>query len=424
MNIDVHPENDKKARNDHLIPVKLWRSRSQAFRKEAFGYWQYVLKSSFLGYVFLLLIVGTYYYVRALHELPRDYPYVWIVMLVLVPLLAASPIRTYIVSPDRIFLLSLEGKLDGYFRAAMRRSFLVQAPLTALGVLAVWPLYRICTGPAAQPLWLLLGLLLLAKWAALLSAWQESRLVHGRARAASAVLRWGAAAALVPLAFVQGAVWAALFLLATALVWTAGLRFARRFLVGWETLIRREEASRRRYYRFFAMFLDVTPLPPAVRRRSLAASVTRLYKFERGSAYTYLFTKSMLRTDLFTMLLRTTLVALFVAVVISSDYARTAVLVIAAVISSVQLTALHDAHRYTFWVRMYPLKPEQQISAVHRIMIWTLTVQALLFAVALLLRASSPVYALAPLLCLGLIALYYQGVIRPKWMKAILSSAE
>lgn len=422
MKTDIHTKNDNGARADvHRLSNTLWRGRSQAFRKEALGYWQFVLRSNFFAYVFLLLIIGTYYYVRALQELPRDYPYIWIVMIVLVPFLAASPIRTYIVSADRMFLLSLEGKLDGYFRAAIRHSWLVQALPITLGVIAVWPLYLHCAGSAAQPLWLILGLLLLAKWAALLSAWQESRLVHGRARTASAMLRWGAAAALIPLAFVQGVVWAALLLLATALVWTAGLRFARRFPVGWETLIRREEASRRRYYRFFAMFVDVTPLPPAVRRRGLAASVTRLYKFERDSAYAYLFTKSMLRTDLFSMLLRTTLAALFVAVVVSSDIVKTAALAIAAVISSVQLSTLHDAHRYTFWISMYPLKPEQQVAAVQRIILWTLTVQALLFAMTLLLRASSPVYAVAPLLCLGLIALYYQGVSRRKRLKGIIS---
>ncbi|TCZ70545.1 ABC transporter permease [Paenibacillus albiflavus] len=401
--------------------TQIWRQRKAIFNKEALGYWAYVLRSNFVGYMFLLLIVGIYYYVKVLGDLPTDYPYWWIVMLVLVPLLAMGSIRTFIVQPDRMFLLPLEGQLSGYFRLAFRYSMTIHSIRLIFGLLAVWPLYLHCKGAEAQPIWLVIGLLLLAKWAVLLSNWQESKLVSRQARQLSALFRWIAALAMIPIAFIYGVMWAALLLIIVALCWIIALRLIRQHTTGWETLIEREQTSRRRHYRFFAMFIDVTPLPPTVRKRGILSLITNMYRFHSSNTHLYLFTKTWLRTDLFSMFLRTTIAAFFIAIVVSSDGVRTAILVIGAFISALQLTTLRDTHRYTFWLQMYPIPVTKQVGAVLAIMQTALTAQAILFALTLLLRTANPLYAVAPIIMLLLCVLYFRLNLHHKWTKDMLS---
>lgn len=399
--------------------TQIWKNRRHAFNKEALGYWLYVLRSNFVGYVFLLLIVGIYYYVKVLNDLPTDYPYWWVVMLVLVPLLAMSSIRTFVVQPDRMFLLPLEGKLGGFFRSALKHSMVLHSLWITFGLFAIWPLYLHCEGTKAQSIWLVLGLLLLAKWGVLLTNWQESRMVSKRARQISEIVRWIVAAAIVPITFLLGVMWAALLLLAVALVWVLVLRSVRQLTTGWETLIEREQITRRRHYRFFAMFVDVTPLPPAVRRKGLASLITNMIPFTSSNTYLYLFTKTWFRTDMFSMYIRTTIVALFIAIVVSSDAVRATIMVIGAFISALQLTALRDAHRYTFWVQMYPVPAAKQVHAVLTIMQYALAAQAFLFALTILLRASNLLYIMAPILVLLACILYCRYNLRRKWTKAL-----
>jgi len=400
--------------------TQIWKKRRRAFNKEALGYWLYVFRSNFVGYMFLLLIVGIYYYVKVLMDLPTDYPYWWIVMLVLIPLLAMSSIRTYIVQPDRIFLLPLEGQLGGFYRAALTYSMILHSLWLTFGLLAIWPLYLHCEGAEAQPIWLVLGLLLLAKWGVLLSNWQESRMVSRRARQISAIIRWIAATALIPIAFLLGVMWAALLLLTAAIIWILVLRSVRQHTTGWETLIEREQITRRRHYQFFAMFVDVTPLPPNVRRQGLASFITNRYRFTSSNTHLYLYTKTWLRTDLFSMFIRTTIAALFIAIVVSSDGVRATILVIGAVISALQLTTLRDVHRYTFWVQMYPIPAVKQVQAVVTIMQFALAAQAFVFTITILLRASNPLYMIAPILVLLICILYCRLNLQRKWTKDML----
>ncbi|WP_442602107.1 ABC transporter permease [Paenibacillus sp. KN14-4R] len=399
----------------------LWQRRRQAFSQEAVKYWQFVLRSNFVGYVFLLFIVSTYYYIRILSDIPTNFPYMWVAVVVLLPLLAPSPIRTYIQAADRMFLLPMEGRLSAYFRSALRYSFVVQGIRLALGVLAIWPLYRQCAATAAQPLWFVLGLLLLAKGAYLLSAWQESRMVTARARAVSSLLRWIGAAGIIPLVLSQGGFWAAPLLIGAILIWTLAMRVVPRYQVGWDTLIAREEAARRRHFRFFSYFIDVPQLPFQIRTRKWAVWVTNLYPFTAHYAQSYLFTKTLLRSDLFGMFLRTTIAGLIITAVVSSDVVRMIVTIITILVSSVQLSTLQEAHRYSFWLSMYPLQAARQIQAVIQIMICSLAVSTVLLTISLLIRSMEPIYTLAPLLTFIVVTLYLRFILRRKWERLLES---
>ena len=64
------------------------------------GYWQYAARSNFIGFMLFLVIVSSYYYAKILQRLPTDYPYLWIVLLLLVPLSIFKP-HSYISQKRR-----------------------------------------------------------------------------------------------------------------------------------------------------------------------------------------------------------------------------------------------------------------------------------------------------------------------------------
>ena len=109
-----HIDDHTPALNTHA----LWKQRFQHYMKESMGYWQYAARSNFIGFLLFLVIVSSYYYAKKLQHLPTDYPYIWIVLLVLVPCLSSSPIRTLTRSADRMFLLRIEHEMGAYFRSS------------------------------------------------------------------------------------------------------------------------------------------------------------------------------------------------------------------------------------------------------------------------------------------------------------------
>ncbi|MCR8645879.1 ABC transporter permease [Paenibacillus sp. N1-5-1-14] len=399
----------------------LWQRRRQAFSQEAMKYWQFVLRSNFVGYVFLLFILSTYYYLRILNDIPTDFPYMWISTIVLLPLLAPSPIRTYMQEADRMFLLPMEGRMNDYFRSSLRYSFIVQGIRLLLGLLAIWPLYRQVAATTAQPLWFVLGLLLLAKLALLLSAWQESRMVTARARAVSSLLRWLGAAVLIPLLLSQGGFWTAPLLIGAVAVWMLALRLVPRYHVGWETLIAREEAAKRRHYRFFSYFIDVPQLPFQMKARKWAAWVTNFYPFTAHYAQSYLFTKTLLRSDLLGMFLRTTIIGIAITTIVSSDTVRMIASAITLLLSAVQLSTLNEAHRYSFWLSMYPLSAVRQASAVISIMIYTLAIPTVVLTIVISIRSEQWLHAIVPLLTFAVIAFFLRVIKRRTWERLLES---
>ena len=82
-------------RNMDINTRTLWQQRFEHYMKESIGYWQYAARSNFIGLMLFLVIISSYYYAKILQRLPTDYPYIWIVLLLLVPLLSSSPIRTW-----------------------------------------------------------------------------------------------------------------------------------------------------------------------------------------------------------------------------------------------------------------------------------------------------------------------------------------
>ncbi|TXK78224.1 ABC transporter permease [Paenibacillus sp. N3.4] len=392
----------------------LWRQRFEHYMKESIGYWQYAARSNFIGFILFLVIVSSYYYAKILQRLPTDYPYLWIVLLVLIPTLSSSPIRTLVRSADRMFLLPAEHQMSAYFRHAFMYSLTLQAFWSFIAWVVLWPLYHHCIGTGEQHFLLMLALFLLIKIAHLQASWQESRFAHHHLRVASVIFRWTATAVVLSLQFLLSILWASSAALLLVFVWLAATHFVSKYYIGWDYLIAKERQQKARLYSFFNWFVDVPQLPTRITRRRWISGLTRYIPFKQDATYLYVYMKTLLRTELFTVIMRITFIGVLAIAVSSSELARSIIFLITIVISLVQLTALDRAHRYTFWMEMYPLNRNLKAGSVAFLIWMVLLLQTCILIIPLLIR-SSPSYILMPIISLALISFICAVVLRRKF---------
>jgi ABC-2 type transport system permease protein len=418
-----------------VTPDTLWRQRFTKYAAEAAAYWRDVARSGFVLVAVAAVLGGAYEYGILLQRLPANFPYLWIVMAVMVPSLALGSVRTLVQEADRVFLLPLEGRLGGYFRRAWLYSYAVQAVRTAAALLALWPLYARCAGagngfggsalplgmpsaPSAQPAVAMLATALVLKAAMLAAAWRETRLADARARKLAAAARWAAAAMLVPLWFAAGAGWAWLGGAAVAMLYQFLLYNRRNYAIGWETLLAAERAHRRRLYGWFRFFTDVPQLPAQVRRRSwLAKPLSCRLAIRQEHTYIYLYGLTLLRTELFGMYARWTLVGLALVWFMSEPWLKGLFLLGFPLIGLVQLSALADTHRYTFWLELYPLRRTDQAAAVLSLITPLAAAQVALLSAAYAITAAGAAggaaAAAVPLASLAAVLLALRFRLRP-----------
>ncbi|MFC5452663.1 ABC transporter permease [Paenibacillus aestuarii] len=401
----------------------LWQQRFQRYIKESMGYWQYAARSNFLGFLLFLVIISSYYYASVLQRLPTNYPYIWIALLLLVPPLAASPVRTLLRQADRMFLLRIEHDMGAYFRKAFTYSFTLQTCWTLLAGIVLWPLYHHCTGNTAQPVWLMIVQLLLVKVANLLGSWQESRFVDNRWRRGSVSFRSLGTVLAVYLQFQVNLLWASGTVILLILIWLAVSRTIDKFLIGWDYLIQKEKQQQARLYAFFNWFTDVPQLGTRITRRGWISGVTRWIPFKQDASYLYLYTLTLLRTELFSIVIRVTLIGGIAIFVSSSDPVRAVIFGAALLITVFQISGLARAHRYTFWLEMYPLNVNAKPSALAFIIWCVLLAQTCVLAIPLLIR-STPVYALVPIAGLAFISFISGIVLRRKFQAAVLRESQ
>jgi ABC-2 type transport system permease protein len=405
---------------DAVTPETLWRQRFTRFASESLRYWRDVGRSGFALFAAAALIGGAYEYGRLLQRLPAQFPYLWVAALLLAPVLALGSVRTLVRPADRVFLLPLEGRLGAYFRRAFAYSYAVQAVKTAAALSALWPLYAKFggAGGTAHPLGRMLASALVWKALHLAADWHESRLVNGRALRALRVARLLTTAALVPLWFEAG-LWQACLAVATiSAAWVFLLYNSRKHTIGWDRLLAREAAQQRRLYRWFRSFTDVPQLPAPVHSRRWLAALSRRLAVSRENTYPYLYEKTLLRTELFGMYVRFTSVGLLLVAFMSEVWLKAAFLIGLPLLGLVQLSALADAHRHSFWVELYPVPRRWQASAVMGLVAPLAVLETALFSCAYALSfAAGAGYAMAaaaaPVVSLAAVLLALRFRLRP-----------
>ncbi|PWW07383.1 ABC-2 type transport system permease protein [Paenibacillus cellulosilyticus] len=348
-------------------PDQLWSSRAAAFRGELKPYVGYMAQSGFPGVMMLMLILATVGYAALVRDLPAHFPVTLFGVALVIGFTCWSPLRTWLQPADTVFLLPRELEMHQY----LRRSFRYTGIPTLIGVwfslLAYWPMYEHGEGTANAAV-LLLALAAL-KAGNIAGAWQERRTAEPGARRFLRFLRWVLTGVTLAALFRLEPWKAILFGLLAAALMAVIYRLPRKHALPWETLIREEIRTRRRYYRFLALFIDVPTQAPRIARRSYAAWIGRAIKFAQRETYVYLYTMTLLRTELGGMLIRLTLLGMLVLYWLGDaawldGWGSTIVFVLVAGIIGLQLGSLRHSHKYAVWGHLYPLPAQRRIDSL------------------------------------------------------------
>lgn len=348
----------------------LWQERAKAFRKEALPYLRYMGQSGFPAFLSLLFIASAISYFGLIRNMPPDFPIVWVGVLALTPVLAWSPMRTYLAPADVVFLMPREYAMGAYLNRSLRSSFVKTFLLAAAVFLIYMPIY--IQGKQETSLWLLAVAAIALKAGNAAGAWQERRMAWDGARILCRVLR-SAITALVLAVWLTVIWWQAIgFTILCGLLAFVWVKLPKKFRINWDRLIAEEEATRRKYYVFFGLFIDVPVMVPSVARRPYLAWMLPRISFAHRNTFVYLYSAALFRTEIGGILVRISLLGGLICY-IAADYVSWsgsgAVLAygLAAVIYGVQLSGLRSVHRHSVWKHVYPLPDAQQHEQLLRV---------------------------------------------------------
>ncbi|WP_336788076.1 ABC transporter permease [Paenibacillus sp. MMO-177] len=359
----------------------LWLKRSGEFRKEVTPYFGYMAQSGFPLFMSFIVLSSAFGYIKLIRDLPSGFPITLVGTVALFIILSWSPLRTWLNSPDIVFHMPREAEMGSYMARSFRRSAIMTSLLGIIVLLLYWPIYRQGDGEAG--FWTLLLFCLVMRAANLWGAWKERKLAWSGVRRLLRLLRW-AANALSLVVILTRAPWqAALFLLLLLGLFALLYRLPDKHSFPWERLIEEEARTRRSYYQFFGLFIDVPTMPSRTASRAYLAWILRYIPNRHRLTYVYLYAASLVRTEIGGIVLRLTVLFALIVYWFGEDgwlsgWGAAAAYIILLQLVAVQLGGLRHAHRYSVWRHVYPLPEAKRMDSLLIVDRWALAVVAFL----------------------------------------------
>jgi len=343
----------------------IWSQRARSFRSETLPYIRYMGQSGFPAFVSLFVILGVIGYFSLIRDLPPTFPIAGAGTAALTLAICWSPLRTWLATADIVFFMPREAEMGPYMRHSFRYTTLGCSLLAAFVLLLYLPIYN--QGPARIDGLLIIAAAALLKAGNVWGAWRERQLAWPGMRRLLRLLRWALTAA-VWYVWLTCLLWqAAGFTLLTALLLALLYRLPSRHRFPWERLIEEEERTRKRYYLFFGMFIDVPTQPSKVARRGYLNGLLRIVPYANRYTYVFLYTASLLRAEIGGIVIRLLLLGSLVSYWLGdagtwSGWAAAAFYAIFMLVLAAQIGALRHVHQYSVWQHVYPLPHSQRIS--------------------------------------------------------------
>lgn len=361
----------------------LWKSRRDAHFRQALRYWNLIGKNSgLMFFLYAMVIINGFYYRRWLESLPRNFPGLLLVSVILALLAVRSPVRTFLVKADAVFLLPAEAELGGYFRSSRRYSFYFQSAVLVLVQIICWPLYLYTAGRDSAPFLLVAAVLLAVKAWNLDSHWQEQYI---RDTIPLKVLRsglsflfiYGVAGGLPLLASV---ICAAVMLTVSALLFH---RQASRGLLDWSRVIEMDNRQELQFLRFVNLFTDVPRLRHSVHPHRIISALFPVRSFRSDRIYPQLFLKTWIRADdYFARYLRLTVIGMLAGYFLNNGMYTVFVVVSVIYLTGLQLLPLWSHPFPQALEGLYPVKTAEKRKSFVRFIFILLAVQTVLLSLA------------------------------------------
>lgn len=361
--------------------TRLWKERLAAHMKIVSRYTVFAGQSGFFLFLFVAFIASSYLYGKSLGHIPEAFPYGLVLTCWLLPFLTVSPIRTLLRQADLVFLLPMEAEMGGYFRRSLLYSFVTQSFVIIFAVSASMPLYRHgLNGEQPEPYIVMAALALALKFANLLSQWIEGSLARAGYRTLIRSTRWMANSAIVYALYRFGSIAAAVTMVLAIAAIGLWVRSLRRVPVNWTYLRAKENSHNTTMLLFFNWFVDVEQLPNRVKARATISKLANLIPFRQEYSFRYLYALTLFRSELFGIMVRLTLIAFLILLVVEDPLLFAAVYTLFQIVTNVQLSVLGRFHRHSVWPALYPIAASQRIISASRVAFSVQFVQLVLLA--------------------------------------------
>ncbi|WP_332694153.1 ABC transporter permease [Halalkalibacter lacteus] len=378
--------------------MMLWRERVSSYWNMAIRYLRLIGNSGFLFTVYVLIIIGSYYYSVFLDWLPDTFPAVWVFVAIFAHLLTRSGIRTFVKPADVVFLLPYESKLGSYFQASKWYSLALQSGVLLVGLVVLSPLFAKYLASDVGSLFLVLVLLIVVKgWNVFLS-FEEQRFQSESERNSHFLLR-GIINIVFTFLLFSGANWLlllALFVIMAGLYMFYYKRLAQQLSIKWDHLIEVEQGMLLFFYRIANAFTDVPQLRNKVRARTYLHWIINGIIDSKKSVYHYLFARSFIRAnDYGGIYIRLVLVCAIVLIALPSGWLQLVVLLLFMHMVTNQLSTLWYHYDTNMWVDLYPVVKGQKKEALTQLAFRLLLIMTAVQLGVLLATSSLAIFVIA-----------------------------
>ncbi|UII56890.1 ABC transporter permease [Cytobacillus spongiae] len=378
---------------------KLWKERFSSTNKELGRYLRYIFNGHLVIVLVFLLGTAAYYYQEWLRTLPTDFPAAIVLAVFLGGILTYSPVYTYLLEADRIFLLPLETKLGNYFKRSIGISFVFQVYLITVGLAVFMPMYAHVNHGSFRAFVPFLLVISAVKLVNILIKWRVQFYVEKRVHVIDSCIRY----------FINGSLLYFLFANASplyaGLIWLMllGLYFyyssqTKNMGLKWGSLIEQEEKRMAAFYRLANMFTDVPQLRNSVKRRKWLDWLFGTLPYVKEKTYSHLYARTFLRAgDYFGLFIRLTIIGALVIYFISFGYGQLLFVLLFLYLTGFQLLPLWMHYQNKLWVMLYPIKEADRLRSFQRLLVMVLGIQSLFLSLPILLKGD---------LLIGLLAIF------------------
>jgi ABC-2 type transport system permease protein len=371
----------------------LWKRRRTDYLREALPYWRYVLSSggAAMGFLFILSVQGYAFVLRALRE--------GAIADSLLPVYAAAaitaallwnPVRTYMKSPDLLFMLPMEGKMQAYFQGARRFGMAASFGGTALLLFLYWPLYEAAGYGSVRSYGAAAAITLAVKGLLYDGKWREGRFRYRTDRRLFQAVK--AIAAFATCYVLLGGV-EQLLEYGIVLVWglyAAAVKKPQTVPVHWEYLLQQEQRTAALHEKWFSFFVDLPHRQESYKPRIYLNGLLSLLSFRKSNAFLYLYWRTFLRSSMAVLAIRMIIIEGVLIALFPQSWTAVGLYGIFGWLLALQLRSIRSAPAEPLFAAMSPL-PAKAREASQR------TVQRMSTLIGVLLMAV-PVFLVAPLL--------------------------
>jgi ABC-2 type transport system permease protein len=371
-----------------LNVTRLWSERSKRMGKELGRYLRYIFNGHLMIVMIFLIGSLTFYYQQWVTTLDESFPAAVIMSVVLGVFLTYSPIYTFLLEADRVFLLPIEHKLGSYFWRSGIVSFVLQAYILLLVLAALMPMYVQVYKGSYQVFFYFVLLMAVIKIWNLGLRWRIQYYIEKSVHLTDTFVRYCLNVVFLYLMFVS----ASPLLLLVLLLIMFGLYFfffqnSKKKGFKWEEIILLEQNRLTGFYRIANLFTDVPKLKDVVKRRKWLDGILTNIVYKQNNAQVYLLTRTFLRSgDYFGLVTRLTVIGCIVLYYWDFIYGQFIFLLLFLYLTAFQLLPLKNHHQNVLWIDLYPIGTNVREEAFRTILSIILTIQSIIFGLMFLLK--------------------------------------